>query len=59
MPALDSRTASQMARRSIQTRRLNALERRLRELVESGPDLSEEQRARLLGLLQASNGTAA
>ncbi len=59
MPGLDSRTASEMARRSIQTRRLNALEKRLRELVESGPDLSEDQRDRLVGLLRASNGTAA
>jgi hypothetical protein len=54
MPALDSQTAAAMAAKSAQTRRTKALERRIRELVDSAPPLTDEQRDRLALLLRGS-----
>lgn len=43
-----------LQRRSAQARRVNSLERRIRELVDSAPPLTDEQRARLALLLRGS-----
>ena len=47
----DTVTARQMAARSAQARRVNAIERRIREVVAAAPPLSDEQRCRLAVLL--------
>jgi hypothetical protein len=43
-----------LQRRSAKARSVAAVERRIRELVDSAPPLSDEQRARLANLLRAS-----
>jgi hypothetical protein len=43
-----------MGLKSAQTRRLQAVERRIRELTESVPPLTDEQRDRLAVLLRPS-----
>ena len=48
----DTVTAREMAARSAQSRRLKAIERRVRELVEAAPPLTTEQRDRLALLLR-------
>ena len=47
----DTVTAREMAARSAQSRRLNAIERRVKELVEAQPALTEDQLSRLAALL--------
>ena len=49
---------SAMGRKSVQTRRLAAVERRIRELVDSAPPLTPEQRSALAGLLLNHPGAA-
>jgi hypothetical protein len=45
---------SEMGRRSVQSRRVAAIERRIKELVDSAPPLTDEQRDRLALLLRGS-----
>lgn len=45
---------SALAKRSVQVRRVAALERRIRELVDAAPPLTDEQRSRLALLLNVS-----
>ena len=45
---------SALAKRSVQVRRMHALERRIRELVDSAPPLTDEQRSRLALLLRGA-----
>lgn len=49
---------SEMGRKSVQSRRLNALERRIRALVDSAPPLTDEQRDRLAVLLRPPGDAA-
>lgn len=44
--------ARELAPLAHQSRRVNALERRIRELVDSAPPLTDDQRARLAVLLR-------
>jgi hypothetical protein len=46
--------AAEAARLSHQSRRVNTLERRIRELVESAPPLPQETRDRLAGILRGA-----
>lgn len=46
---------SALAKRSVQSRRLANVERRIRELVESAPPLTDEQKRRLTVLLHPSS----
>ena len=48
----DTVTAREMAARSAQSRRLNAIERRIKDLVDSAPPLTDEQRSRLALMLR-------
>ena len=43
-----------LQRRSAKARQVNVLERRIRELVEAAPPLTDEQRARLANLLHGA-----
>jgi hypothetical protein len=45
---------SEMGRRSVQARRLTNVEKRIKELVDSAPPLTDEQRDRLALLLRPS-----
>lgn len=45
---------SAMGLRSAQVRRLAAIERRIQELVDAAPEISEAQRERLVVLLRGS-----
>lgn len=45
----------ELAKRSHQARRVNALERRIREIVDAAPPLSAEQRDRLTLLLRGDH----
>lgn len=51
---LSSVTARDMAARSVQARRINGIERRIRELVGSEPPLTDEQKRRLTILFNAN-----
>ncbi len=48
---LDPTRAAELGRQGGQARRVAAVERRIRELVDSAPPLSESQKARLVALL--------
>ena|GEM_PF-5933825 len=50
----DTVTAREMAARSAQSRRLNAIERRIKDLVDSAPPLTDEQRSRLALMLRGA-----
>ncbi len=50
----DTMTYSEMGRRSVQSRRVAAIEKRIRELVDAVPPLTDEQRDRLAVLLRPS-----
>ncbi len=53
-PAISPERAREMGLKSAQARRLQSVERRIRELNESVPALTDEQRDRLALLLRPS-----
>ncbi|SDM01600.1 hypothetical protein SAMN05660642_01340 [Geodermatophilus siccatus] len=55
---LDPERARDLQRRAAKARSVAAVERRIRELVDAAPPLSEEQRTRLALLLRPSGGEA-
>lgn len=57
--SIRSEAAREMAAKSAQARRLNAIERRVRALVEAAPPLTIAQRDRLALLLRAPSGDTA
>lgn len=53
-PTLTSAEASALGKRGAQARKIAAVERRIRELVDAAPPLTDEQRDRLAVLLRGS-----
>jgi hypothetical protein len=58
MPDPTSDHFRDLQRRSAQARKVNTLERRIRELVDSAPPLTEAQRDRLATLLRTPSSAA-
>lgn len=56
---LSPERAAEIGRRGAQTKKLQAVERRIRELVDAAPPLSAEQRDRLAVLLRGGGETRA
>jgi hypothetical protein len=56
--SLSSEQASELGKRGAQSKKIAAVERRIRELVDSSPPLSESQRARLAALLRTPASAA-
>lgn len=48
---VSSERMSELGKRGAQTKKIEAIERRVRELVDSAPPLTEDQRRRLAALL--------
>ena len=54
--SMSSERAAEIGRRGAQTKKLQAVERRIRELVDAAPPLTPAQRDRLALLLRAPSG---
>ncbi len=54
---LDPARAAELGRAGGRAKKIAAVERRIRELVDAAPPLSNEQRSRLVALLNAGTAT--